>query len=237
MEVASDTPALPNYKTISAWAIASLLIGLAAPLALVSILLWIVPLIGLFIGGNALRLLNRNAEQSTGYGFVWLGLFLSLFMLVYVPTRLVLRNRELQTHAEMLADKVLELLQRNQLHEVHHLSTRQFLSRDPQRPLSEYYAADAKTMEAYERFTQGDGIEKLSELNGEFKFQRELIETFLGDANTDHFMVKVRIQPLAELQSTPFYVWITVERQRNVNTDEISWWFRNLQLTDPAKRH
>jgi hypothetical protein len=236
MEASSENLALPNYKTISPWAIAAFLIGLAAPLALVSLLLWVVPLLGVALGVNALRSIRLNREQFSGDGLAWCGLFLSLFMLVYVPARMTLRNRELQTHAAVLSDKVLELIQQQQLHEVHQLVTRQFISRDRNRPLVDYYSEDPKNLEVFQRFIDGEGIKKINECKGDFKYQRELIETFVGDTNSDNFLVRYRIQPGEQQHQASFPLWITVERQRDLATGEITWWFRTMRLDDPAKQ-
>jgi hypothetical protein len=223
---------MPSYRAVSPWAILALLVGLASPLALASLLLWVVPLLGVCLSLGALRSIHAQREQLSGAGLARLGLFLSVLMLVYVPARVVQRSAVLQPPAIQLADTALELIREGKLHEAHHLSTRQFLSRNPDQPLADEYAGNEKLTNAFERFRDGEAVAKLRQ-SGRFTLRRELVESSVGSATTDNFLIRYRIQPEQETRSFP--LWVTVERLRENTSGEATWWLRELVLNDPAR--
>jgi hypothetical protein len=88
--VAQQEPALPYepYRALSSAAVASLVVGLLSPLALLDWVLLAIPVVGLVLGVAACRVLARHSEELTGRSLARLGLGLSAFWLVTSGTRL-----------------------------------------------------------------------------------------------------------------------------------------------------
>ena len=231
-----DTAALPQYRTISMGAIAALLAGLAAPLALVNVILLAVPLGGIFLAAGALRSIKRNQEITSGAWLARAGLFLSVFMLAFVPMRIVLRNQEMRGNAVALGDKVFELVREGRLYDVHHLSTRTFVGRDPSRSLAEYYAESPKLPEIYLRFIEDESVKKLTDLNGEFTARLAGVDAFSGDSDVDGFVLRYRVQSKHQATQPPFTIWLTVDRRIDDKSHEPIWWFRGIHTRDPASK-
>lgn len=75
-----------RYRALSAPAVAGLLLGLAAPLAMVHPLLWMVPAFGAVVCGWAMRQIARDAPAVCGRRLALAGLALSLVFGVAAPT-------------------------------------------------------------------------------------------------------------------------------------------------------
>ncbi len=82
------------YRALAPQAVAGLIFGLLAPLALIDTLLWIMPALGLFFSCWAIRRIKNNASALTGRGMAMAGLTISLLIAVAAPTEwLVYRCR------------------------------------------------------------------------------------------------------------------------------------------------
>lgn len=99
---------LIDYRPISGWAVAALLLGLAAGLALVHPLLLCVPIAGIAVAMIALRRIERSPVKLVGRKAALVGLAFSVIYGVAAPVRLKSREHWLSTRAERLADDFLD---------------------------------------------------------------------------------------------------------------------------------
>src|SRR5689334_5841351 len=96
---------LIEYRPVSGWCVAAVLLGLASILALIHPLLWSVPLAGVCVSLLALRRLDRSETKLLGRKAALVGLAFSLIYGVAAPVRVVARDRWLRTRAERLGDE------------------------------------------------------------------------------------------------------------------------------------
>jgi len=77
---------LATYRPLSGQAVAGLIFGLLAPLALVDPLLWGLPLLGAIFSFSALRRIHREQPALGGRKIALAGLYLALFFGVLAPS-------------------------------------------------------------------------------------------------------------------------------------------------------
>ncbi len=110
IESHAESDASFEYQSVEHWAVASLLIGLLSPVALVAPVMWFVPILGWLSGGVALAKI-RSGPGRPGRVLVLVGLALSTFFLVVPAARMVSARILLAGQPRPVADKFLEYLQ------------------------------------------------------------------------------------------------------------------------------
>lgn len=106
---------LIDYRPVSGWAVAAVLLGLASILALVHPLLWCVPMAGLTVSLIALRRIDRPEVRLLGRKAALVGLAFSVIYGVAAPVRLVSHNLWLKTRAERLGDDFVDALKAHKI--------------------------------------------------------------------------------------------------------------------------
>jgi hypothetical protein len=76
---------LAEYRPLAGQAVLALIFGLLAPLAMIDVMLWAIPALGVILGWWALRRIKKNAPGMTGRKMALTGLALSLMFLVAAP--------------------------------------------------------------------------------------------------------------------------------------------------------
>lgn len=97
-----------DYQAVEPWAIAGLILGLLSPLALISPVLWLVPILGLASAGVALVRIRRDGRPGRAPALV--GLALSTFFIVVPMTRNLSAQLLLAQQARPVADQFFEYL-------------------------------------------------------------------------------------------------------------------------------
>jgi hypothetical protein len=115
---------LIDYRPISGWGLAALLIGLASGLALVHPLLMCVPIAGIVVALVALRRIERSPVKLVGRKAALVGLAFSVIYGVAAPVRLKTREHWLATRAQRLADEFLDDLRSGKTDEAFELCLR-----------------------------------------------------------------------------------------------------------------
>lgn len=82
----SQDAEMAEYRPLAAQAVLALIFGLLAPLAMIDVMLWGVPVLGVLFGWWALRRIRKNAPAMTGRKIALAGLALSLLFLVAAPS-------------------------------------------------------------------------------------------------------------------------------------------------------
>jgi hypothetical protein len=85
---ASTADEYEHYRALSTSAVAGLIVGLLAPLAVLDWTLVAIPLIGIVVSALSLVKIRRHQDELTGTGFARAGLVLSLLFAVFGPARL-----------------------------------------------------------------------------------------------------------------------------------------------------
>jgi len=105
---------IAQYRGLSAGAVAGLLIGLLAPLAMIDPLLWVLPVGGILVNGWALRQIARQGPTLLGRRAALAGLVLSTALAATAVTDWSAHRWLLRRQARQFADQWFELLAQGQ---------------------------------------------------------------------------------------------------------------------------
>jgi hypothetical protein len=226
-----DEESLAGYAAISRPAVAALVLGLAAPLILISPLLIFVPLGALAVAILALRQIAASGGQLKGAWPATIGLCLATLFLGWGVTGQLSRQANLAGRAERFADGWLKLVHEGRLQEADQLmragSDR---IRNPE-ARAEHYRID---------------IEASSSLQG--RFGAEPLKSFraIGPQGTWHLagiasqsrsvdndVIVLKYQYDRGDGSGPRPMWITVVRTAEQSTRPPEWQIRHAEAFLP----
>jgi hypothetical protein len=215
-------------------AIGALLLGLAAPLALVNPLLWCVPAAAVIFSLIALRAINAEGSSLTGRNLALVGLALALVFGLWAPSRHYSRQWRLYSQAHVFADEWLALIHDGKIEQAHQLTLMEVERQRPGTSLAKFYAdsQDAKASLAY--FRKDKPLKTFIDLGDKatYVFQR-------GDGipPPEHARQQVVLAYVARwtedgaLREHPFR--IALERQTLLDTNQHLW--RVLMVADPHR--
>jgi hypothetical protein len=110
------------YRPLAVQAVVGLIFGLLAPLALLNSVFWAVPAIGIFFSGWAIRRIERDPAALTGRKLAWVGLSLSLLLIVAAPTDLLVYRRIVRGEARRFSDLWFRYLTHGEPQKAHQLT-------------------------------------------------------------------------------------------------------------------
>lgn len=107
---AYDADELVSYRSLSSLAVLALFLGLLSSLALIVPLFIVIPLMGVAVALLACRSIQTHTETLTGITLAKIALFLSVFCLVAVPVKSLVRTRLYEKQADKVARQWLNFL-------------------------------------------------------------------------------------------------------------------------------
>ncbi len=179
---------LDSYRTLSLLAVFSFLLGLAAPLLLLSVLWGIAPLCSILLGYFALKQIRYSDGGLIGRGLAKWGIFLSLFFLVMVPTQWLVHRQLVRTEAKQFAAHVLEMLKQEEITEYSRLQRSPF-SRPESVTLSSLIS-DQFAREDFVSLLQQSTLRTLLNLKGRWEYQSYATEYQTVDQNERDYVVQ-----------------------------------------------
>ncbi len=142
------------YRPLAVQAVLSLLLGLLAPLAMLSSMFWLVPAIGLFFGNWALRRIKRDPAALTGRKLAWAGLSLSLVFIVAAPTDWLVYRRIVRNEARQFSTLWFRYLTHDEPQKAHQLT----LPPQSRQPLGEnlwgFYGSNSRARGSLEGYVK-----------------------------------------------------------------------------------
>jgi hypothetical protein len=118
----APTDEIVEYRAVSGLAVASLLVALAAPAAMLGTPLWLLPPLGMLLAGLALRQIARRAPTLVGRKAALAALLLSLVFAVAAPTQWFCYRQLLRREARQFAAIWFDALRRGEPHKAHQLT-------------------------------------------------------------------------------------------------------------------
>jgi hypothetical protein len=113
---------LTHYRAMSGLAVAALLLGIASPLAMLAVPLWIVPWVGVLVGIAALWRIARQAPALAGGKVAWVGLTVAIVFAVAAPSDWIAYRMFVRREARQFVGTWFQLLAQRQPHKAHHLT-------------------------------------------------------------------------------------------------------------------
>lgn len=216
----SDDP-LPQYRSVSWSAILAILLGLLSTVAIFNPLLVVVAVAGTGLSLFALWQVAAQPDVLSGRGLALTALFLSVFFMIFAPTRLGIRSRVLQQRGQELADTFLSLLKEGKVYDAHQLSN--LKHRSPSQ--SPELAADPTklTTEDLRGFEKTKTIQMIKDVEHKFSFNLEGVEPSRSYAEMEVFIFRYRLVPDASTGKKPFPLWIAVSRSVDRGSGTAIW--------------
>ncbi len=110
------------YRAVSKLAVAAMVVGLLAPMALIAPILWAVPVLGIAMAIVALKRLSDSSSELVGRTAALAGLALSITLLVVAPVRQASAHWSLHREARTWGLLWFELLANDEPHKAHQLT-------------------------------------------------------------------------------------------------------------------
>ncbi len=192
MSVLRDSPHLTDhddgtvdeYRAISGWAIAALILGLLSPLALVEVWLSLIPVVGIVVAVVALARIAWLAPALTGRKATLAGLFLAVLCASATVADQWVFWRSIDHEARQFAKAWFGFLAEDEPLKAHQLS----LPPSHRQPLNErlpdYYEEGEPWHEELEGYLVQPVVQKLLELGGRARVQYHATEASGRDART-----------------------------------------------------
>jgi hypothetical protein len=117
-----DNASIAQYRPLSGLAVAALIVALAAPLALLSPLLWVLPALGIVLSAAALWRIARGGSAMIGRKAAMFGLALSVVMAAAAPADALAYRWLLHREARRLAECWFAQLADGQPQQAHQLT-------------------------------------------------------------------------------------------------------------------
>jgi len=110
------------YRALTVQAVAGLIFGLLAPLALLAPVFWAMPALGVFFSGWALRRIKRDPTALTGRKLAWAGLSLSLLFAAAAPADWLVYRRIVRDEARQFSALWFRYLTHDEPQKAHQLT-------------------------------------------------------------------------------------------------------------------
>ena len=166
-----------RYRAVSSLAVAGLLIGLLAPLAMWTAVLWPVPLVAMAVSGLALRRIAIRWPELVGRPAAWAGLLLGTTFLVAAPVDDYLYRYYVRQQARQFAEIWIAAVRNAKEHhedvyKAHHLMLDPRQRHPLESDLSVYYRQNEKLQRTLNVFRHEPTMRTLFALGpaAEFRF-------------------------------------------------------------------
>jgi hypothetical protein len=229
---------LAAYRALSGLAVAALVLGLLAALAMIDPLLWLLPIAGTVLGLAALRRIRSQWPALGGRGFAWMGLVLSLVFVVAAPTRWFTYRWQVRTEARQFSQMYFKDLARGQPQKAFQLALppQQRVSLNDEEQLWGFYRNNQKMRQGLENFVKAPVIRTLLALGSERAIIRfyETLDQESEEGNRD--IVKQRYAVTYEEEGEKKTFFIDVQMMRQEFPDHTAGWsmFPPQLVTDRA---
>jgi hypothetical protein len=223
----SDEIVDDGYRRTTPWAIITLLLGLAASLALITPILWALPIFALGCGAIALRSIRQNSETVTGERWTHIGMGLAAFFLAWGVATYYVQSQMSYAHAQIFAAQWFELVREGKLKEAHQLRRSHFERVDPTVNLDDYYSRQ-ENREMYETFKTEPVVARIMRLGADARLTYVGNVGFLKDGAAVYFVtVRFRLDSATGKEPSEL-VDIEMSREYFGATKESRWAVRTI---------
>ena len=215
-------PELMQYRAISFWAVATLLAGLAAPLALVGPLLWWVPL-----------QLRQPDPRYVGKTAAVCGICFAALFLAWGVTQRLSREAYLAGEARRFSDEYLELLLTGRTREAHQIQSPAARRVQPGSDLVSYYEATAEPGRELAAYSKLEPVTSLVGQQGKIELEFAEVSRHLVEGLTDYFTLRYEITR-GTIPGSSGSLWVSAKRDRHHDSLASDWQINSVSVTEPA---
>ena len=218
-----------GYRPVSWLAVASLALGIAAPLTLSTPLLMCIPALGALFSLLALRSIAASDPPLVGRKVALTGLFLSLFFAAMSLVQLWAFDAQLKREARQCADLFLELLQRREPQKALQLMLAEGQREPADRPLWEFYRTTSHAYDLLRNFVDRPPVHGLLVLGDKANVRYWATEELLPEHDRHYVGLLYTVTYEHEGQPTTFFVRIGVERHVHDETGKVGWLVSSIE--------
>jgi hypothetical protein len=224
-----DDDHLVTYRPVSRIAVASAVAGFSSVLALISPVLWFIPIVAILLAVVALVRISRH-EAMWGVSFALAGIVLACLFGSWSATRLLTRQHIMFAHAQEFADDWFEQIRHGHLKEAHQLTLPYYERASAGVNLASYYRESEEQLSIFEAyFTQSPLAEmKRAGEDAEYRFEGTDRATTVG--RSDHLTLRYLFIPQDPQGALPIHITLARERWES---DEAAWYVFGVTGTDP----
>lgn len=225
-------PELTQYRAISYWSVATLLAGLAAPLALIGPLLWWVPLVTIPLAILAFRQLQQPDPRYVGKAAAVCGLCLAALFLPWSVAQRLSRESYLSAEARRFSDEYLQLLLAGQTREAHQIQSPASRRMEPGSDLVAYYEASAEPGRDLVAYTKLEPVASLVGQQGKLELEFAEVSRHVVEGLTDYVTVRYEITR-GTIPGSSGSLWVSVKRERHHDSLASDWQINSLSVSEP----
>jgi hypothetical protein len=226
-------PELTQYRAISFWSVATLLAGLAAPLALVGPLLWWVPLVTIPLAVLAFRQLNQPDPRYVGKTAAVCGMCFAALFFAWAISQRISREARVTHEATQLATDWLQLVLAGKVHEAHQIQTPATRRQGGEINLEAYYEAQAEASRGLVTFRNNGPVKSLLGQQDKIKVQFAEVVRHTVDGLSDYFTLRFEITA-GQIPGSTGSLWIVAKRDSHADAAGSDWQIDSLSLTEPS---
>jgi len=160
-----------RYRAVSSLALAGLFVGLLSPLALLTGVLWLVPLTAIVLSGLALRRIAVRSPDLVGRPAAVAGLLLGVAFLVAAPVDDLVYRYYIRQQARQFAQIWIDAVQHGEVYKAHQLTVDPQRRRPLESNLADYYRLNPKPRELLNLFVKEPATRSLFALGRDAKIR------------------------------------------------------------------
>lgn len=228
-----DDGTVDEYRSLSGWAVAALILGLLAPLALANIWLSLIPLAGIVVAVIALVRMAVLAPALTGRKSALAGLFLSVLFASAAAADHLVYWQAMDREARRFASAWFAFLADDQPHKAHQLTLMPRYRQPLDNRLWEYYREGDPWREELEGYVEQPVVGKLLELGDRARTRYDTTEASGRDAHS--IAVRQRFAVTyddADQGRTTFFVRLGMQRLP-LEHQQAAWRMMHVEEVEP----
>lgn len=219
-------------------AVFSLLLGILSATALVSKLMWCVPIVGVTLAVVALRTISKNQSIVVGRGAAYIGLALGLLFFTSATAGHFVRQRTLCRLARPHTKAWIEMVREGRLYEAHQLTLDQEKRERPGTNLRVLYETTEEMRVEMEAFFGESPLKEIVELGrqGQLRFEADEEVSVARDSgkNVDFVVQRYAIVYEVDGKPTTLSFMVSITRDYDANHREARWRVREVFPPDSA---
>lgn len=226
-------PELTQYRAISLWAVATLIAGLSAPLALVGPLLWWLPLLAIPLAWLAFRQLRQPDPRYVGQTATVVGLCLAALFFAWAITQRLSREVRIAHEAQQLADDWLGLILAGKIPEAHQIQSPAARRQANEANLAAFYEAQVEAGRDLAAFEKSEAVAALKGQQGKIEVKFAEVVRHTVEGLTDYFTLRYEVTA-GTVPGSNGSLWITAKRDSHPDTAGADWQINSLTLSEPS---
>lgn len=225
---------LSEYRSVSKFAVASLFVGLASPLAFLGPYAWAFPATAVLLGIIALVRIARPELGLSGRRAAAIGLCLGLICGVGAPTRYYTYRYLVQREGRQFAMQWFEHVRNGDIEYAHQMAVPVSLRRPINEDLNRFYREHPESADELRKYTDSDIVRTLLELGDRANVR--LYRSFgvgvypLTDEVLEEYAVTFEENGVKK----SFFLYVLLERHYNSFVGRGQWRISDIRVANPS---